>query len=29
LEEGRLEVISEGRRRQQLRVNKTWDDSNF
>lgn len=29
LEEGRLEVVSEGKRRQQVRINKAWDDSNF
>ena len=29
LESGRLETVSEGKRKQQLRVNKDWDDGNF
>ena len=29
LEQGRLETVSEGKRKQQIRVNKQWEDSNF
>jgi hypothetical protein len=29
LEEGRLETVSEGKRKQQVRVNKQWEDGNF
>jgi len=29
LEEGRLETVNEGKRKQQVRVNKAWEDSNF
>jgi RecA-family ATPase len=29
LEQGRLETVSEGKRKQQVRVNKQWEDANF
>jgi hypothetical protein len=29
LEQGRLETVSEGKRKQQVRVNKQWEDGNF
>jgi len=29
LEAGRLETVSEGKRKQQVRVNKQWEDANF
>jgi hypothetical protein len=29
LEEGRLETVNEGKRKQQVRVNKSWEENNF
>ena len=29
VEEGRLEIVSEGKRKGQLRVNQVWEDQNF